>query len=96
MSIVACRLGRPLTTVTTNEHVPTFWQSSDAVQMTVVGPKGKVLPEGGLQLTAGEAGLHVSVAVAVNVTTAPAGLAVATLIGPGHETTGLVVSTVHV
>ena len=43
-----------------------------AVQLTVVVPIGKVLPDAGVQTTVG-LGSVVSVAVTVNVTTAPAG-----------------------
>ena len=44
-----------------------------AVQLTVVVPIGKVLPDTGVQTTVG-LGSVVSVAVTVNVTTAPVAL----------------------
>src|SRR5438045_9112947 len=39
----------PATTVTVNEHVPVFLQSSVALHVTVVVPTGNVLPHGGPQ-----------------------------------------------
>ncbi len=56
------------TTVIVNEQVSVSWAASVAVQVTVVGPVGKLEPEGGLhtKLTPEQ----LSVAVAVKLTTA--------------------------
>ena len=59
-------------TVTVNEPAAELPESSVAVQVTVVVPSGKVLPEGGAQTTLG-LGSTRSEAVAVYVTTAPDG-----------------------
>jgi hypothetical protein len=49
-------VGAPLScTVTLKVHVELFPLSSLAVQVTVVFPTGKVLPDGGAQTTAGVA-----------------------------------------
>jgi hypothetical protein len=59
-------------TVTVNEAVPVLWCASVAVQVTVVAPIGNTLPLTGVQLVAiGPSTL--SVAVALNVNTAPSG-----------------------
>ena len=65
---------------------------SVAEQVTVVVPIGKVLPDAGVQTGVIEPST-VSVAVAVNVTTAPAELVASVVISAGTVTTGAVVST---
>jgi hypothetical protein len=65
---------------------------SRAVQLTDVFPTGKTDPDGGLQLTDG-LGSTVSVAVAENATTTPAGSAVLVVMLPGMVSVGGVVST---
>ena len=70
--------------------------ASFAVQLTVVVPSGKVEPEAGEHVTVGE-GSMASVAVAVNVTTAPDALVAAAVMFPGTvQLPARVVSTVHV
>jgi hypothetical protein len=74
-------------TVTWKLALPVFPAASCAVQVTVVGPSGKVEPDGGLQVT-GRAPLIASFADAENDTTAPAALVAATLMFPGTLTVG--------
>jgi hypothetical protein len=57
-------------TVTLNEQLDAFVESSVALQLTVVAPNGKTLPDAGEQTTLGVAS-QTSVAVVENVTTAP-------------------------
>ena len=64
---------------------------SVAVHVIVVTPSGNVLPDGGLQTTTGD-GSPVSVAVAVYVWTAPAGLVASFTASGGMVSTGGVVS----
>ena len=61
------------TTVIVNEAVPVLPLESVAVQVTVVGPKAKRLPDAGVQTGVIEPSTR-SVAVAVNGTSAPDGL----------------------
>jgi hypothetical protein len=49
--------------VTVNVEVPVFPALSRALQVTVLVPTGKMEPEGGAQVTAGEGGPTMSVAV---------------------------------
>jgi hypothetical protein len=73
------------TTVTLKEQVAVP-QEFVAVQVTVVVPTGKGLPEGGLQLTAG---VGVPVALTDQVTTAPhLPDSLDTVISPGHVIEG--------
>jgi len=75
-------------TVTVNEQLPVFDDVSVAVQVTVVMPRGKVVPEGGVQVGV-IAPSQLSKAVAVNVTLTehiPAGEFIE--IGAGQVTTG--------
>ena len=65
---------------------------SVAEQVTVVGPSAKVLPDAGVQTGVIEPST-VSVAVAVNVTTAPLGPVASAVMSAGTVTTGSVVST---
>jgi hypothetical protein len=58
-------------TVTVKEHVAVLPAASVAVAVTVVVPKGKVLPDAGTATTVTPGAL--SVATTVNVTTAPPG-----------------------
>lgn len=68
-----------------------FPEWSEAVHETVVLPSGKVAPELGLQETVGEAS-SVSVAVAVNVTTAPLPEVASAVVRPGTVRVGGVLS----
>src|SRR5882762_10417485 len=58
-----------------------------ALQLTVVVPIGNRLPDAGVQVT-GTSPSTVSVAEAVKVTTAPAGLVASTVIAPGTVRVG--------
>ena len=78
-------------TVTVKVADPVLPAVSVAEQVTVVGPSGKVLPDAGVQTGVIEPST-VSVAVAVNVTTAPAELVASVVISAGTVTTGSVVS----
>ena len=69
-------------TVTVNEAPAEFPESSVAVQLTVVGPIGNRLPEGGAQTTVGLASTR-SDADAENVTTAPPGPVAGAVMFPG-------------
>ena len=62
-----------------------------AVQLTVVAPRGKVLPEVWSQVIVGE-GSTKSFAVTVKVATAPEELVAGRVIGPGTEMLGAVMS----
>ena len=73
------------------EWLALFPCASVAVQVTVVAPKGNVLPEAGLQLTA-TLPSTMSTALAVKVTTAPAALVASTVILAGTMSIGGVVS----
>ena len=64
---------------------------SDAEQLTVVVPMGKVLPEGGTQIT-GRGPSTMSVADAVNVATAPEGPVASRVMFAGRVNVGGVVS----
>jgi len=79
-------------TVTVNEALPVLPWESVAVHVTVVVPRGNVLPEAGEQLGVSEPETR-SLADAENVTTVPAGLLVAVVIAAGTVTEGGVVST---
>ncbi len=78
-------------TVTVKVADPVLPAVSVAEQVTVVVPSGKVLPDAGIQTGVIEPST-VSVAVAVNVTTAPAELVASAVISAGTVTTGSVVS----
>jgi hypothetical protein len=78
-------------TVTVKELLPLLPEPSVAVQTSVVVPTGKLLPDGGEQ-DGVRFPLTVSVALALNVTTAPPGPVASTLIAAGTVTTGGVVS----
>jgi hypothetical protein len=78
-------------TVTVNEALAEFPESSVAVQVTVVGPIGNRLPEGGAQTTVGLASTR-SDADAENVTTAPPGAVAGAVMFPGTVTVGGAVS----
>jgi uncharacterized protein YwlG (UPF0340 family) len=85
------------TTSTVNVHGrEVLLLSSEAVQLTVVMPMGKVLPEAGVHMTVGVVS-HVSVAVgAVYITVAPAGLVHSTpvmLAGQAPSVGGVVSTT---
>jgi hypothetical protein len=80
------------TTVTVKLHEALFPLASVAVQVTVVVPIRKVLPDAGVQTITGF-GSQMSVAVAWNVATAPAGLVHSRVIFAGQVMTGGVVST---
>ena len=78
-------------TVTLNEALPVLPDESIAVQVTVVEPSTKVLPEGGEQL--GEMlPSMLSLADALKVTAAPPGPAASAVIGAGTVTVGGVAS----
>lgn len=68
--------------------------ASDAEQLTVVVAIGKVLPEAGLQVT-GRFPFTLSVAVAVNVATAPEGPVASSVMFAGNDKTGGTASLVH-
>src|SRR5439155_246778 len=78
-------------TVTVNEQVLVLCAASKAVQVTVVLPRAKVLPLAGKQVTLSVPST-MSLAVAVKVTVAPAGLVASVVIGAGQLTVGIVVS----
>ena len=78
-------------TVTEKVAVELLPAASVAEQLTDVVPIGKVLPEGGVQLTATEPSMASS-AVALKVTTAPSGLVASFVMGSGTLSTGGVVS----
>jgi hypothetical protein len=78
--------------VTLKPALPTLPEASLAVQVTAVVPTGNVESDGGVQVTAGDAGPTVSVADAVNVATAPAELVASRVMFAGTVTTGGVVS----
>jgi len=81
------------TTVTVKDAVPVFPCASVALQMTVVVPTGKVLPDLGLQLgVSGPSTL--SVALAVYDTGRPLALVALTVMSAGTATTGGVVSVI--
>jgi len=62
-----------------------------AVQVTVVIPMRKMLPEGGVQRTLGE-GSTLSVALTLKVTIAPSRLVAVTTMLPGSDRMGAVTS----
>ena len=73
------------TTSIVNMHSDLLPRASRAWHLTVDWPRGNVLPEGGWQVTVTCAiGSHLSEAVAVNVTTAPAGDVHSTVMGLGQ------------
>jgi multisubunit Na+/H+ antiporter MnhB subunit len=75
-------------TVTVNEQLPELVAESVAVQVTVVMPLGNVAPDGGVQTGVIEPS-QLSVAVAVNITTAEhIVLSVPVTIGDGQVTIG--------
>ena len=80
------------TTVIVNEAVPVLPLESVAVQVTVVGPKAKRLPDAGVQTGVIEPSTR-SVAVAVNGTFTPDGPVTSNEKLAGTVTTGAVVST---
>src|SRR5205085_700878 len=77
-------------TVTSKEHEPTLPWASVAVQVTVVVPTGKGLPEAGTDVTASAPSTR-SVAVASHVTIVEGPVA-STVNGSGHVTEGAVAS----
>jgi len=78
----------PSLTVTVNEQLAVLVAESVAVQVTVVIPFGKVVPDAGVQ-TGVIAPSQLSAAVAVKFTTAEhIPVSVLTVIGAGHITTG--------
>jgi len=81
------------TTVTLKDAVAVFPCASVALQVTVVVPTGKVLPELGLQLGV-SAPSTLSVALAVYVTGTPLALVALTVMSAGTVTTGGVVSVI--
>src|SRR5688572_22362063 len=74
------------TTVTVKLAVPVFPNMSLAWQRTVVVPRGKVVPETGVQATG--PGLSGSWAVTTKATVAPPGPVASTRIGGGTVSTG--------
>jgi hypothetical protein len=78
-------------TVTVNDAAPVFPLVSVAVQLTVVGPSGKVDPLAGVQLT-GRGPSTTSLADAVKLNAAPVALVASTVALAGTVTTGPVVS----
>jgi len=78
-------------TVTVRFAVPVLPAPSVAKQVTVVVPRGNVLPEAGVQFGI-SAPLTRSVADAVKLTTAPEALVASAVMGAGTVTTGFVVS----
>src|ERR687887_64322 len=80
-------------TVTLKSALPVFWCESVAVQVTFVVPRGKVLPEAGLQVT-GSGPSTLSVALAEKVTIPPPVDSVSAEKSPGTDTTGGVVSLI--
>src|SRR5206468_3669203 len=79
------------TTVTVKVADPVLSLLSVAEQVTVVTPSGKVLPDGGVQVAVIEPSTA-SLAVAVNVTTAPAGPVASVTMLLGTVITGGIVS----
>ena len=71
--------------------LPVLPAASVALQVTVVAPRGKVLPEAGLQVGV-RAPSTSSVALALKVTMAPVGPVASTVMSAGTVTTGSVVS----
>src|SRR5437868_2609461 len=82
-------------TVTVNDAEAVALRLSVALQPTVVVPSGKTAPEPGVHVT-GRLPSCASVALAANVTAAPAGPVASTVIGAGTVTTGGVLFTVTV
>jgi len=80
-----------LTTVTRKLPLLTLPAASVAVQVTVVIPMRKMLPEGGVQRTLGE-GSTLSVALTLKVTIAPSRLVAVTTMLPGSDRMGAVTS----
>lgn len=81
--------------VTVKLPLATLPASSLAVQVMVVVPIAKVLPLDGVQLT-GIVPATASLAVAVNVTTAPADVSASTVTSSGKTSVGGVVAMVKV
>lgn len=81
--------------VTVKLSLATLPASSPAVQVMVVVPIAKVLPLDGVQLT-GIVPATASLAVAVNVTTAPADVSASTVTSSGKTSVGGVVAMVKV
>src|SRR5688572_2866982 len=75
------------TTVTVNVPRPTLPAASLALQVTIVAPSANASPEAGPQLTATGPSTS-SIAVARNVTTAPAGPTASAVILAGRLSTG--------
>jgi uncharacterized protein YhbP (UPF0306 family) len=78
-------------TVTVNDAAPLFPFASVAVQLTVVGPSGKVDPLAGVQVTA-RSPSTTSLADAVKLNAAPVAAVASTVAFAGTVTTGPVVS----
>ena len=93
MSDGRCNVGGVVSrTVTVEDDEPRLPAASVAVQVTVVTPNGKVEPDAGEQV-AGRDPLTMSIAVAENVATAPAGPVASRVTGnPDIDTDGGVVS----
>src|SRR5262245_1483490 len=81
-------------TLTLNEPLVLFPALSVAVQVTTVVPRPNVVPEAGVQTGVIEPST-MSVAVAVNVTLAPAELIASAVIVAGTTNTGSVVSRIY-
>src|SRR5829696_2320975 len=80
-------------TVTSKPPCASLPAVSVAVQVTVVLPKGKVLPEGGVQVTSGLVGSR-SVAVGGGqATLAPSGPVASSVMSSGRSSTGGVMSS---
>jgi hypothetical protein len=79
-------------TVTLKVLVAVLPAASVAVQVTVVSPSGKVLPEAGVQVGVIEPST-ISLAVAVKLTSAPLGPLAGTVLSAGRVSVGAVVSS---
>jgi len=93
MSAGSVRMGAPLSCTVTLKLPLAGFEPSVAEQLTDVVPSGKVLPEGGTQVTE-TAPTTISVAEAEKATTAPDGLVAAAVILAGRLKVGVVVSTI--
>src|SRR5882672_10283428 len=90
-STIFCRV-RSVITLMWNEQEDTCVPASLAVQVTVVVPSGKVLPDGGLHWLVG-AGSQASVTAGMeNVTTTPLTLDAVVVMSDGHVMDGGCVS----
>jgi len=78
----------PLNTETVKLQVAVLPEASVAVQVTVVTPTGKQLPEGGLHTTTTPGQLSVAVAVKFTTVQGSEGFGVTTVISHGHVIVG--------